>query len=204
MIHDAYPKSTIHVLLLPRDPSKTLLHPFVALADPAFLADVQAKVREVRALVAGELRRRFGHLSALERARTVALEARMAGELEEEGQGEGEETRRQLPPGRDWEKGVISGVHAGPSMRHLHVHVLSVDRVSEWVRHRKHYNSFATPFLVDVEEFPLAEGDVRRHPGREGYLRRELRCWRCGVGFGNRFGKLKEHLEVEFKEWVKE
>jgi len=69
------------------------------------------------------------------------------------------------------------------------------------MRHKKHYNSFATPFLVPIEDFPLDEGDVRRHPGREGYLDRELVCWRCGKGFGRKFKELKGHLEEELEEW---
>lgn len=96
------------------------------------------------------------------------------------------------------------GIHAHPSMAHLHVHVISRDRVNECMKHRKHYNSFATPFLVPLEDFPLETGDVRRHPGREGYLDQELRCWRCGVGFGNQFKKLKAHLDEEFEEWKRE
>lgn len=69
------------------------------------------------------------------------------------------------------------------------------------MRHRKHYNSFATPFLVPVEDFPLAEGDERRRPGRGGFLERDLVCWRCGRGFGRGFKGLKEHLEEEFEGW---
>lgn len=67
----------------------------------------------------------------------------------------------QVPPGRDWESEVLVGVHTHPSMNHLHVHVLSRDRHSERMKHRKHYNSFATPFFVPVEEFPLRSGDAR-------------------------------------------
>lgn len=190
VIHDLYPKSSVHILLLPRTPSKILLHPFDALADPVFLAAVQAKVRELRLLVAKELRRRYGERSALERARLEALDAWPA--------------PTTLPPGRDWEREAVAGVHAVPSMSHLHVHVLSVDRASECMRHRKHYNSFNTPFLVGVEDFPLAAGDERRRPGRQGYLDRGLECWRCGERFGNRFARLKRHLAEEFEEWVQE
>ena len=89
------------------------------------------------------------------------------------------------------------GVHAHPSMAHLHIHVLSVDRVSECMKHRKHYNSFATPFFVRLEEFPLAEGDR----GRGAYLENELVCWRCGRGFGRGFARLKRHLQEEFEGW---
>lgn len=108
-----------------------------------------------------------------------------------------------MPPGRDYAKDVRAGIHSGPSMAHLHIHVVSIDSHSVCVKHRKHYNSFHTPFFIDVEDFPLGEDDERRHPGREGYLKRELVCWRCGKGFGSGFKALKEHLEVEFEEWKK-
>lgn len=54
---------------------------------------------------------------------------------------------------------------------------------------------------MDLEDFPLAEDDPRRFPGREGYLKKELSCWRCGTGFGKAFAELKKHLEKEFEEW---
>lgn len=96
------------------------------------------------------------------------------------------------------------GVHAVPSMANLHIHVISVDRHSEKLKHRKHYNSFSTPFFVPLEDFPLSAGDERRWPGREGYLKRDFSCWRCGVNFGTGFKKLKDHLEEEFEEWKRE
>lgn len=188
-INDLYPKSSVHVLLLPRDKAKNRLHAFDAFEDPVFLASVQAEVRKVRKMVAGELRRNYGKFSAQDKGREDAMEA--------------DPPPDRLPSGRDWEKDIISGIHSRPSMNHLHVHVLSVDRVSECMKHRKHYNSFATPFLVDVEDFPLAEDDVRRHPGRQGYLESNLKCWKCGKSFGAKFGTLKEHLAEEIEEWKK-
>lgn len=184
-IQDLYPKSSIHLLLLPRDPTKSLLHPFVALSDPEFCAQVQAEVRKLRILVAKELKRRFGAESAAERKREEALEK--------------EEV--EVPEGRDWSEDVIAGIHAHPSMNHLHIHILSRDFHSDCMRHRKHYNSFHTPFLIDVDDFPLAKDDRRRHPGREKYMDEALRCWRCGKGFGKSFASLKRHLEDEFQEW---
>ncbi len=189
-INDLYPKSSVHVLLLPRDSSENLRHPFDAFEDPAFLADVQAEIRKLRTLVATELRRKYGRFSAQDRARQEAMDA--------------DPPPDSLPSGRDWSKDVISGIHAHPSMNHLHIHVLSVDRVNDCMKHRKHYNSFATPFLVDVEDFPLAKDDVRRHPGRQGYLDSDLRCWRCGRNFGSKFAALKQHLAEEFEEWKKQ
>jgi aprataxin len=188
-IHDMFPKSSLHLLLLPRDQTKTRIHPFDAFEDAEFLAKVKAETRTLRKLAAGELRRKYGKDSAQEQARQAALSA--------------DPPPDELPQGRDWEEDIVVGVHAVPSMNHLHVHVLSVDRYSERLKHRKHYNSFSTPFFVPIEDFPLAKDDVRRHPTEEGYLKRDFTCWRCGRGFGNRFAELKQHLEQEFKEWKK-
>ena len=196
VINDLFPKSSIHLLLLPRDPSKQLLHPFDAFADLPFLKEVQSEVKKVRLLVAKELHRRYGKFSIQDQKRQKAIDA-----LDH---NVDEDTAANLPPGRDWSQSVISGIHLGPSMNHLHVHILSVDRHSECMKHRKHYNSFSTPFLVDVEDFPLDKFDDRRRPRREKYLDWDLKCWRCGRGFGNKFSRLKEHLEEEFEEWRKE
>lgn len=195
VINDLFPKSSIHILLLPRDPAKQLLHPFEAFEDLEFLKEVQAEVQKLRRLAAKELHRRYGKFSALDQKRQKAMDA-LDGDSDSESQ--------HLPVGRDWSQSVISGIHVGPSMNHLHIHILSSDRHSECMKHRKHYNSFSTPFLIDVDDFPLDGEDKRRHPGREGYMERDLKCWRCGKVFGNRFSRLKEHLDEEFEEWKKE
>ena len=190
VINDLYPKSSIHLLVLPRDKTKTLLHPLDAFEDPEFLGSVQREVLKVKKMVAGELRRKYGKFSSSEQIRNEAMEA--------------DPPPDTLPAGRDWEKETIIGVHAGPSMNHLHIHVLSADRQSECLRHKKHYNSFNTPFLVRLEEFPLAEDDIRRKPSHGGYLKADMVCWRCGKNFGSKFEKLKLHLREEFEEWKME
>ena len=192
-INDLYPKSSVHTLLLPRSQKHMLLHPFEAFEDAEFLAMVKEETKKLKTIVAHELRRKYGSFSKQDEAREAVLN----GDIE---LADGE----SMPVGRDWEKDVLVGIHAHPSMNHLHIHVLSVDRVSESLKTRKHYNSFATPFLVDVEDFPLGEQDVRRHPGKEGYLGKELVCWRCREAFGNKFARFKEHLKEEIEEWKKE
>ena len=192
VINDLYPKSSVHLLLIPRDPSKTCLHPFEAFEDSAFLADVLVEVEKIRGLAAKELRRRFGTFSKKDMAREAAMDLEPA------------PAEHDLPRGRDWDEEVVSGVHAHPSMNHLHIHIISKDRMNECMRHRKHYNSFATPFFVPVEDFPLDPKDKRRHPGHEGYLGSDLVCWKCGMNFRNRFARLKEHLEEEFQVWRSE
>ncbi|KAI2608703.1 HIT-like protein [Hypoxylon fragiforme] len=191
-INDLYPKSTVHVLLLPRTPLSRL-HPFDAFDNPSLLASVQAETAKLKHLVATELQRRYGRFSAQDRER----EAILNGEKEWE-------AGKELPVGRDWEKELLVGVHAHPSMNDLHVHILAPDMVSECMRHRKHYTSFNTPFLVDIADFPLAKDDPRRHPRNAEYHQRDLICWRCGKNFLNKFKQLKEHLVEEFEEWKKE
>ncbi|KAI1503553.1 HIT domain-containing protein [Biscogniauxia marginata] len=190
-INDRYPKSTVHTLLLPRS-GRSRQHPFDAFEDAEFLASVQAETMKLRRLVAKELQRRYGKFSKQDRLREAVLN------------GEVEWDAPQLPRGRDWEKELLVGIHAHPSMNDLHVHVLSPDMISECMRHKKHYLSFNTPFLIDVADFPLAKDDPRRHPGRAGFTDRDLQCWRCGKNFGNKFKQLKEHLAEEFEEWKKE
>ena len=198
-IHDLYPKSSVHLLLLPRTPI-SLKHPIEAFeSDPALLAECKAEATKARVLVAAELKRRFSRGSVQDQARYNAMQ--QLDPLAEPTDGRD----GVLPRGRDWERDVLIGVHAGPSMNHLHVHVLSRERHSPCLRHRKHYNSFSTPFFIDLDEFPLAPDDPRRQPNRGGFLQNDLKCWRCERNFGNRFTALKTHLdEVEFDEWKRE
>ena len=190
VIHDLYPKASVHILLLPRDPSKYLLHPIVAFSDPVFLDFVRTEAAKLKVLATKELRRLFGCSSVSDQPYLSTLEA--------------DPPPATLPAGRDWASEIMVGIHAHPSMNHLHVHIISKDRYSDCLRHRKHYNSFSTPFFVPLDDFPLAEDDVRRHAGREGYLKSDFVCWKCGMEFGNRFTRLKEHLQEEFEAWRRE
>lgn len=187
VINDLYPKASVHLLILPRDRARNVMSPQDAFDDPDFLADCRAEEKRVRGVVAGELRRRFGHESASDRPVLEAI--RM------------EDPPDKLPPGRDWDKEIISGIHANPSMNHVHIHVLSRDMHSQPMRKSNHYLSFTTDFLVPLDQFPLAAGDHRR---RHGWTAADMVCWRCGRNFGNRMARLKEHLEDEFQAWKRE
>lgn len=192
-IHDLYPKSSVHALLIPRDEKWNSIHPIVALSTPEFLEMVRPDVERLKGIVASELRRRYGPVSQQDLQRQKILD----GEVDLDDDAE-------MPEGRDWEKDVMVGIHMHPSMEHLHIHVLSVDRYSPYLKKRKHYNSFATPFFVNLSEFPLSderkEALNKRGHGK-AWLEDDMKCWSCGMRFGNKFAKLKEHLEVEFNEW---
>ncbi|KAK2068811.1 hypothetical protein P8C59_003431 [Phyllachora maydis] len=195
LVRDLFPKATVHLLLLPRSPAHRTLNPRDAFADGAFLRLVQSEAAGAAALAAAELKR-------LVSTRSATVGARRAAEDAEDAAGAVPDDEAALPPDRDFAADVRVGVHAHPSMRHLHVHVISRDMCSDKVRHRRHYNSFNTPFFLPLADFPLAPDDERRESRfQNANLARDLVCWRCGRGFGSRFAELKEHLDVEFDAW---
>ena len=87
------------------------------------------------------------------------------------------------------------GYHARPSLEPLHVHVISVDLDSEFIKQKKHFLSFATDRFVDaaVVERALAAGalaDALRGSNDEA-----LACHRCGSSERN-LPALRRHLAV--------
>ncbi|KAF2727866.1 HIT-like protein [Polyplosphaeria fusca] len=200
VINDMYPKSSVHLLLLPRDPTLSDTHPLDALThNPSFLSSVRERVTHLKTLVATELRRRYGLNSESDTPYQNALSVLMASPSAPSVPSERDAL---LPAGRDWTREVIAGVHAHPSMNHLHIHVLSRDMYSECVRHKKHYLSFTTGFFVELDAFPLEEESERWECS--GWPKWNMVCWRCGRGFGNRFQELKGHLAEEFEGWIRE
>lgn len=148
VIHDKFPKATVHTLLLPRSPKHTLLHPFEALQDVEFLEKVKEEVGRLKVLVAAELQRRLGSFSRSDAAREAVLNGDAEPEEAEDGQDETAEKDKgkepQLPPGRDWMADLMCGVHAVPSMGNLHIHVLSRDMHSPAMKQEQNVY-FLTP-----------------------------------------------------------
>ncbi|ETI21608.1 hypothetical protein G647_07955 [Cladophialophora carrionii CBS 160.54] len=191
LIRDAFPKATVHLLLLPRDSTKWHINPRDALDDEVFLAMVQKEAAEALQLAASELSRLIGPYSESCKARIAAMES--------------DDPPAELPAGRDFSQEFKVGVHAHPSMNHLHVHIISRDMYSERLKHQKHYNSFNTDFFIPLGDFPLAKGDPRRQTSyQNANLKKDYKCWRCGRSFANKFTALKAHLQEEFIAWRKE
>lgn len=188
VINDLFPKATVHLLILPRDPKKNVLRGQEAFDDVEFLAECREEEKKVRGIVANELRRKLGNSSATEQARNEAMNS--------------DDPPDVLPAGRDWTKEIISGTHANPSMNHLHIHVLSRDMLSECMKKKNHYLSFTTDFLIPLDAYPLADDDFRRD--YRHFTAPDMRCWRCGKNFGNKMVQMKAHLEAEFEEWRRE
>ncbi|KAK3502505.1 HIT-like domain-containing protein [Neurospora crassa] len=191
LIRDAFPKATVHLLLIPRSPDHYDLHPLQAFQDKDFLAMMRDEAASAACLAAAELQRNISRFSVSSKARNEAMDKGIPFD--------------QLPHGRDYLPDIRIGVHAHPSMDHLHVHIISRDMHSDKLKHRKHYNSFNTPFFIPLEDCPLAEDDERRNTSfQNGNLAKGFVCWRCGQEFGNKFAELKRHLETEFAHWKSE
>lgn len=172
-----YSKSTVHTILVPIVPGWTYdpSHPFAALEDPTVLQRVREEALILQQCVAVELRKIYGRLIFLNSTATQLLQSKGEAVLNEEAELlEGE----MLPEGRDWKKDVMVGVHANPSMDIFHIHVISKDLVSKNIKHKSHYNAFATRFFINLDEFPLSAQEIRR---RELGIHWDLKCWRCGL-----------------------
>ncbi|KAH6642317.1 HIT-like domain-containing protein [Boeremia exigua] len=199
VIKDKFPKASVHLLLIPRKPEYHYQHPLHFLSsNPTFLAEVRKRVERLKLLAASELRRKYGHHSASDAPYQAALEDLMS-QLDPP---QASERDALLPPGRDWLSEIRAGAHTHPSMNHMHVHIMSREMHSPCLKHKKHYLSFHSSFFVEVDEFPLAEGSARFHPGK--WPNWDMKCWRCEENFQNKFAKLKGHLEEEFEAWKKE
>ncbi|KAL6901901.1 hypothetical protein ACP4OV_004777 [Aristida adscensionis] len=87
------------------------------------------------------------------------------------------------------------GYHSVPSMRQLHLHIISQDFDSVSLKNKKHWNSFTTSFFrdsVDVIEEIEQHGSVTISSD-DKVLAMELRCHRCRSAHPN-IPKLKSHI----------
>ncbi|CAK7343852.1 unnamed protein product [Dovyalis caffra] len=89
------------------------------------------------------------------------------------------------------------GYHSVPSLRQLHLHVISQDFNSNHLKNKKHWNSFNTAFFrdsVDVIE------EIKNHgkatiKDEDSQLSMELRCHRCRSAHPN-IPRLKSHISI--------
>lgn len=76
------------------------------------------------------------------------------------------------------------GFHMVPSMRQLHMHVISHDLDSSALKNKKHWNSFTTAFFVPAAALIAQLEDDGRvwfdAVAGEEMLKRDMHCHRCG------------------------
>ena len=92
--------------------------------------------------------------------------------------------------------------------RHLHLHVMSDDLVSDRMKHKKHYNSFHPKLgfwlpLEEVREWLESTDEYYQRMAKlpkeqyEPLLKNDLRCFHCDREMKN-FPALKTHLQEEW------
>lgn len=91
------------------------------------------------------------------------------------------------------------GYHAEPSMKQLHLHVVSQDFDSPSLKNKKHWNSFTTAFFLPsklvLETIEQTGAGPTLPPGEgEKLLKQELRCHRCRSVEPN-IPRLKVHIK---------
>ncbi|XP_057519326.1 transcription factor bHLH140 isoform X2 [Amaranthus tricolor] len=86
------------------------------------------------------------------------------------------------------------GFHSVPSMRQLHLHVISQDFNSLHLKNKKHWNSFNTDFFRDAVDV-IEEVEKYGKPSIQDdkLLSKELRCHRCKSAHPN-IPRLKSHI----------
>jgi aprataxin len=101
------------------------------------------------------------------------------------------------------------GYHAHPSMDDLHIHIISKDFESEFLKSKQHYNSFVNEeFFLTIDR---VESDLKNH-GKvlinirsKDSLKDDLRCHVCSEKITKRPGipSLQEHLQEHLRSHVK-
>ncbi|KAL6053517.1 aprataxin-like protein [Balamuthia mandrillaris] len=91
------------------------------------------------------------------------------------------------------------GYHAVPTLRQLHLHVLSKDHDAPAMNRVKHWNSFTTDFLVPPEEMiRIVEEEGRFDPEPYARLKHQLpmKCNECGETNIPHVSALREHIQA--------
>lgn len=94
------------------------------------------------------------------------------------------------------------GFHMRPSMNRLHLHVITSDHNSNYIRKKKHYNSFNTPFFqtpeVVIQNLQMYNKVVQpNHEAINSYLNAKLKCNQCDQPFDN-LAPLRKHLKNHY------
>ncbi|ORX40131.1 HIT-like domain-containing protein [Kockovaella imperatae] len=184
VIFDAYPKAKYHFLVLPRY--------------PYHLSSSQASSSKVQ----------LDHLDNIKSLLKAPRDVRKAvldsmGETAREVE---EMIKDEMIKTEGFEWGVNMGFHSIPSMKHLHLHVISDDFISPSLKTKRHVNSFRPDlkFLLPLQEVQMWIEDEQTLSKRiqslntaDEILKIPLACHLCGESFPN-MPAIKSHYDQEF------
>ena len=93
------------------------------------------------------------------------------------------------------------GFHAVPSMTLMHMHVISIDYDSTYLRHKRHWNSFTTEFFrpakVILKQLEDSGHVIIDSLYYKQLLETPLKCHLCSAKPRN-MPKLKDHIKTHF------
>lgn len=91
------------------------------------------------------------------------------------------------------------GYHAVPSMNQLHMHIISQDFDSSFLKTKKHWNSFTSDFFIDSQriiDMLKTQGKIEFDRTKfEHLLKSDLRCHKCGCSLKT-MPALKVHIKT--------
>ncbi|CCH59204.1 hypothetical protein TBLA_0B03650 [Henningerozyma blattae CBS 6284] len=184
IVHDGFPKSSFHILVLPRDLDLTLHNPNIALT-----SSTKRKYEKYIRICSDYI---FHEFNKLYRLNPVNISDNpwfnSVGEIRNK---------------RLFFKNFIQvGIHSVPSMSNLHIHVLTKDFNNEKLKRKRHFNSFNTDFFVKWENLPLAHAPLDEKKQEIYYNRNHhLICNYCHDNFKDDFGDFKKHITQEFEKY---
>lgn len=99
-----------------------------------------------------------------------------------------------------------AGFHAIPSLNPLHLHFISQDFDSPFLKNKKHYLSFNTPFFLSLDYVirqieELGAVTMEAEDEYLQYLKGPLVSHRSGIDYGNKFSLLKRELQESTDEY---
>lgn len=169
IIKDQFNKSEYHLLILPRDPEITIKHPSIAIASELKNTILPKYIRWCQNYIYESFIEKFEIL-----------------------------TKDLIGKDLFINKFIKVGVHSVPSMKNLHIHVITKDFHSMKLKNKKHYNSFNTSFFIEYNRLPLDMAPDKEEMEGNVIKKNDLICSYCCKNFGNRFSQLRQHLDIEF------
>ncbi|KAK9460395.1 HIT-like domain-containing protein [Lipomyces oligophaga] len=178
LIYDLYPKATIHLLLLPRSPARTSLHPFKALcprvnkSNQSFYDSIASYVLDAKRLAVTLLEKKLN--------RKCTIDDIKAG-------------IHALPSLSNLHIHIISVDNHSSRLKNK--------------KHYNSFNTpFFIDFndLESLSSHCLNQVAALEPTSYEKFLKLDLICWRCKKQFSNKFKLFQQHLNEEFEIWLQE
>lgn len=131
IIRDLFPKALRHYLVIPKSQTITHIHPL-----DVFNRDYAEYTGQELYDMMGEYVEKARKMVAEDLGKSLRCDAARVSELKN--------TKIKV------------GVHSIPSLRNLHIHIITNDFHLPRMKNRKHYNSFNTKFFVEFDELDPA------------------------------------------------